>query len=90
MQLCTASVFRPLFHFLCETFCSHYVERMMNLLDVLLLSGGGEDEEGEDNGGGGGGAGGALHGDRLGELKGALDRRLALNTEQRTARECNV
>ena len=60
---------------------------MMNLLDVLLLSGGGEDEEGEDNGGG---AGDALHGDRLGELKGALDRRLALNTEQRTARECNV
>ena len=50
----------------------------MNLLDVLLLSGGGEDEEGEDNGGGC--AGGALHGDRLGELKGALDRRLALNT----------
>ena len=51
----------------------------MNLLDVLLLSGDGEDEEGEDNGGGGG-AGDALHGDRLGELKGALDRQLALNT----------
>ena len=50
----------------------------MNLLYVLLLRGGSEDEEDKDNGGGGGGD--TLHEDYCGKLKGALDRRLALNT----------
>ena len=51
----------------------------MNLLYVLLLRGGSEDEEDKDNGGGGGGDD-TLHEDYCGKLKGALDRRLALNT----------